>query len=343
MRLYYDNIIFSLQKIGGISVYWNELLKRVLLEDEIKLKILENPSSNLNIVRETLSLDPSLINFTRANFLARVLPVNINSSEKFIFHSSYYRHTKNFNAKVVTTVHDFVQEKINASYLNSLMKRRAINNSDVIIAISENTKSDLLNFYPLIDEKKVKVIYNGVSDSFFHIASDNQIQYENVLFVGSRASYKNFDFAVNLISKFSNLRLIIVGEELCSFEKTLICSKIPQNRWRVVVKPTNTELNILYNTSALLLYPSSYEGFGIPIVEAMKATCPVIALNVSSIPEVAGEAALLIDKLSIDDFYFGIKQILSEREKYVNLGLKNAKRFSWDKTYLETLNVYKNE
>jgi mannosyltransferase len=343
MRLYYDNIIFSLQKIGGISVYWKELLKRVLLENEIKLEILENPSSNLNIVRETISLEPSLINFTRTNFLSRVLPVNINSSEKFIFHSSYYRHTKSSNAKVITTVHDFVQEKINASYLNSLMKRRAINNSDVIIAISENTKSDLLNFYPLIDEKKVKVIYNGVSDSFFRITSDDQIQYENVLFVGSRASYKNFDFAVNLISKFSNLRLIIVGEELSSFEKTLICSKIPQNRWRIVVKPTDAELNILYNTSAVLLYPSSYEGFGIPIVEAMKATCPVIALNVSSIPEVAGEAAVLLDKLSIDDFYFGIKQILSNREKYVNLGIKNAKRFSWEKTYLETLNVYKNE
>jgi mannosyltransferase len=90
-----------------------------------------------------------------------------------------------------------------------------------------------------------------------------------------------------------------------------------------------------------LIYPSSYEGFGIPVIEAMKAGCPVLALNSSSIPEVAGNAAFLVDKSCLDHYYYGIQQILNNRKMYVDLGILNAARFSWEKTYLETLKLYK--
>ena len=221
------------------------------------------------------------------------------------------------------------------------MKRRAILNSDAIITISNNTKNDLMYYYPKIDPNKIHVVYNGVSDCYYPITNNNELL-NNVLFVGSRVDYKNFDLAVDVISKFSNLNFTIVGNALSDHEIKLVNSKLSPNRWNLVLNPTNTELNTLYNQSVLLLYPSSYEGFGIPIIEAMKAGCPVVALNGSSIPEVAGNAALLVNESTIDEYYWGIQEILKNRDYYVKLGFLNATRFSWDKTYLETIKLYKN-
>jgi mannosyltransferase len=103
------------------------------------------------------------------DILSRTLPLKVNCQEGFVFHSSYYRFTKNPKSKVITTVHDFIQEYTSPRVfnLNSLMKSRALIHSDEIIAISENTKKDILKFYPRIDESKISVIHYGVSDSFF--------------------------------------------------------------------------------------------------------------------------------------------------------------------------------
>lgn len=340
MKIILDNIIFSLQKSGGISAYWFELLSRFINDNNFEIEFLED--KNYNIFRNRLPIEVKHLKFYKSNHLSRIFPVKINDTNK-IFHSSYYRYTKNKNVKVITTVHDFIQEKINNSTLNlnSIMKRRAILNSDAIITISNNTKNDLMYYYPQIDPNKIHVIYNGVSDCYYPITNNNELL-NNVLFVGSRVDYKKFDLAVDVISKFSNLNFTIVGNALSDYELKLLNNKLSSNRWNLVLNPTNTELNTLYNQSVLLLYPSSYEGFGIPIIEAMKAGCPVVALNGSSIPEVAGNAALLVDESTIDEYYWGIQEILKNRDYYVKLGFLNATRFSWDKTYLETIKLYKN-
>jgi mannosyltransferase len=182
-------------------------------------------------------------------------------------------------------VHDFIQEKVHNSNLslNSLMKRQAIINSDSIIAISENTRLDLLNFFPKLEQNKVHVIYNGVSDNYYPLNTIIKDRCDSVLFVGSRVDYKNFNLAVEVISKFPNLNFYIVGNSLNESEIKLLNSKLSVNKWKLFVNPSNNELNTIYNQSSLLIYPSSYEGFGIPVIEAMKAGCPVLALNSSSI------------------------------------------------------------
>ncbi len=327
--------------MGGITVYWFELLSR-MLSDNRDLQILESSSAVQNLLRKRLLIDPDKIKLYRSDLFSRIYPLSINSNDSFVLHSSYYRYTKSQKAKVITTVHDFIQENTNPGLLNfnSIMKRKAINNSDVIIAISENTKYDILKFFPKVDESKIKVIYNGVSDDFFPMFLQDNFIHNSVLFVGSRAEYKNFSFVVRLVSKFKSLQLDIVGSELNNNELAFIDSLLPPSRWRLHTRVSNFQLNKLYNQSLCLLYPSSYEGFGIPIVEAMKAGCPVIALNKSSVPEISGESAILIDSLSCSEFYDAINLVIAQRDCFVNKGINNAKRFSWDRTFEQTLNLY---
>jgi mannosyltransferase len=103
------------------------------------------------------------------------------------------------------------------------------------------------------------------------------------------------------------------------------------------------ELNALYNNAFALVYPSSYEGFGIPVVEAMKAGCPFIALNKSSIPEVAGDAGVLMDDLTIDFFNEALSRIKTDRDEIIIKGLNQVSNFSWEKCYYETLKIYKEQ
>ena len=120
----------------------------------------------------------------------------------------------------------------------------------------------------------------------------------------------------------------------------MLNDKIP-GRWKLFIKPSNSELNLLYNRAFALIYPSFYEGFGIPILEAMKAGTPVLALNSSSIPEVAGNAGVLIDKIDISMFNEGLSYIEENRSNLIQLGYLQVSKFNWDKCYSETMGVYK--
>ena len=210
--------------------------------------------------------------------------------------------------------------------------------ADAIVVISENTKKDLLSFFPNIYPSKVRVIYNGVSDDFFPLKE--QVVTNNFLFIGSREKYKNFDFAVEAISQTDNFKLNIVGSILREKEVEMLNKSIP-GRWKLFNNIENAKLNELYNNAYALIYPSSYEGFGIPLLEAMKAGCPFIAYNSSSIPEVAGDAGILIDKLEISLFKEAVLMIEENREEIVKKGFNQANKFSWEKCYKETLQVYK--
>ena len=111
-------------------------------------------------------------------------------------------------------------------------------------------------------------------------------------------------------------------------------------RWKVFTNIENQELNLLYNQSFALVYPSSYEGFGIPLLEVMKTGTPFVALNRSSIPEVAGDAGLLVNELDIDAFRQAIYSISGNEALLQEKGLEQSKKFSWEQCYQETLQVY---
>lgn len=354
MNLYIDNIIFSLQKTGGISVYWYELLSRILRQSEINNNVIEQDNKEPNIFRNKLSIDTNIVirsEYSKNSYFTRYRVIDFKIvNQNFIFHSSYYRtlskslKNKN-NVKEVVTVHDFIYERFLGGakkWIHAWQKKKAIEAADVVICISENTKKDLLYFYPQFSNKDIRVVYNGVSEQYRIIP---ELKKENhstpfFLFVGSRTTYKNFDFVVKAVSIVDGYFLKIVGGSLSKNELTLLETYLSE-RWQLIENVDNFELNVLYNQAFALMYPSSYEGFGIPIVEAMKAGCPFICLKGSSITEVAGEAGVLMDELNFDEFYKGVELIKNNRDKIIELGLFQADLFSWDKCFNEIVAIYK--
>lgn len=331
MNVIYDGVIYSLQSHGGITVYFNEILSRIKSLEKTFLfcekDSVPNQFSDLSIVY-------------KKRFLERYRDINVDING--IFHSSYYRLPTNRNLKIITTVHDFTYEKYisgPAKWIHIWQKNRAIRNSDLIICVSHNTARDLLKYCP-ISPSKIRVIHNGVSDSYFPIKNKQIKPQNNVIFVGARGGYKNFDYAVKSISKLPHLKLQIVGSELNNNELTLLEKYLP-NRYQPLGRLSNEELNNVYNNAYALLYPSSYEGFGIPIIEAMRAGCPVIAVNTSSIPEVAGNAAILVESPSISSFVDALNSIKIYRQELILKGFNQAKNFSWERCFKETLRVYK--
>ena len=197
-----------------------------------------------------------------------------------------------------------------------------------------------MRFAPEIDIRKVHVIYNGVSDEY-HIVDNQEKDYRDVLFVGSRDNYKNFRFLVESLLG-TDFRLIIVGNALSPKEEQFLYQTLGDERFIVYIRPDNKKLNSIYNSVLCLVYPSSYEGFGIPVVEAQRAGCPVIAYNSSSIPEVIGDRRLLLNELSSIELIRKLKMLKDEsfRSEIVDSGIVNSRRFSWKNMYSQYKELY---
>ncbi|WP_462164559.1 glycosyltransferase family 4 protein [Pseudoalteromonas xiamenensis] len=339
-----DGIIYSLQSAGGVSVYFTEVLKR--LPRNVSYELLLYPNSN-RVLSEYKQQDMGEIKRIKLpTNVRRYLDVML-SRKCTVFHSSYYRLPIFFQrkrVKIVTTVHDFTYEYfmggLNAK-VHFWQKRRAILASDVIVCISENTKKDLLYFIPEARDKDIRVIYNGVSESFV-VTDKNHEKTKNIIFIGSRVGYKNFSSLVSAMSQLTEYNLVIVGGGELSDEELSCLDASCKGRYKHLNFVDNTKLNQLYNQAHCLVYPSLYEGFGIPAIEAMKAGCPVIAANASSLPEVCSDAAILLNNISTDNITDAVLS-LEDSDFYQSLverGFNNSQRFSWDKTFQELSKIY---
>jgi mannosyltransferase len=200
---------------------------------------------------------------------------------------------------------------------------------------------------PDVDESKVRVIYNGISENF-HVLHEKDDSSElpfpsksYIVFIGRRDEYKNFDIAVKALAK-TKWNLLIIGSQLNAKEQKFMNSLLPEERYKCVSNIHDDVLNLYYNHAAALLYPSSYEGFGLPVLEAQRAGCPVIAYNASSIPEIIGDTPLLMKELTVKELTDKIRLLNDSAltESIRNEGVKNAQRFSWDKMAREYQEIY---
>lgn len=352
MNIIIDNLVFAWQKSGGISVVWYEIIKRLLKCNSLthKISFINTIGVKDNIFYQRLHVPTELIIDTQKRIgfnIKRYIPISKKSKETFIFHSTYYRVCMNHHAINIITVHDFTYERYSKGLrkaIHCFTKKYAINKADYIICISENTKKDLLKYNPNINKDRILVIYNGASDDFFVIKNELSRYTKNgeqfLVFVGNRVHYKNFFLACKVAAK-ANMTLKIVG---CKLTDTEIANtqQILGNDYEELGHISNKELNELYNKAFALLYPSSYEGFGLPIVEAQKSGCPVLALKNSSIEEIIGDKEQLIDSPSTDKFIEQINKLNDDnyRLQIISEGIINAQKYSWDKTFQEYINLY---
>lgn len=335
--LHIDGIIYSLQRYGGITVCFNELISR-LKKNTADFEIgLHNDLMNKDIL-----IEPNILIRNKRLLEAR-RPAIVDNKSVTVFHSTYYR-VPNNRIPFVTTVHDFTYEKYIKGYracLHSRLKSKAIHSADAIVCVSESTKLDMLNFMPGLDESKVSVIYNGVSNDYYSI-SNSDIG-SDVLFVGSRASYKNFDLAVKAVARVSGLSLVVVGGgDLTPSEVRLLNEKLP-SRYMKLGFLSNAELNLLYNSAFCLIHPSSYEGFGISIVESMKSGCPVLCTNVSSIGEVFGDVGYTAKNSDPNEYEQLLRNLFESnyRNETIRKGIEKSMSFSWDRNFSQLTEIYK--
>ncbi len=245
-------------------------------------------------------------------------------------------------------IHELYYEQFPKSDKTIEHKKLALKRADHIICISRNTQKDLIKIQN-IDINKTSVVHLGFSFKTEHQNFMVAGIKPYILFVGLRNGYKNFSNFVKAYSSskliYNNFKIVCFGggkfdiEEMRLFEEFKI-----SNDLIVQLSGDDIILKKYYSNASVVIYPSLYEGFGIPPLEAMACGCPVVCSNSSSLPEVVGDAAHLFDPTSIESIKYALEMTLFNndvREKLILKGFKRIKSFSWEKCAKETYEIYK--
>jgi len=269
----------------------------------------------------------------------------------------FARYALFLNNPFIVTVHDLIRSCF--SFGSETLSERILLKLDIryikrashIIAVSQNTKHDLMQ-YLKIPENRISVIYDGVDHSIFKPYEVKIFDKPYILYAGSERPRKNlsrlFEAFAKLKGEFPELKLVKVGVPGRSEEyrrnvmRKLDSLGITQD---VIFVDLASELDLAhyYSSASLLAYPSLYEGFGLPPLEAMACGCPVVTSNTSSLPEVVGKAGIMVDPYNTDALAQAMRQVLTDaklRDDMVSKGLEQAKRFSWKETARKTQEVY---
>jgi mannosyltransferase len=332
-----DGIIYSLQRHGGITVYFNELLSSAFDRGAIyRALVYDGASSHVDsLPGDVLKLERRFAERYRSCAVPR------NAS---VFHSSYYR-LPDRPVPIVTTVHDFTYERYANGprrWVHSWQKFEAIRESAAIICISESTREDLLSFVGVRDDQSVHVIPNGVSKCFRPISIEPPLR-PFLLFVGERGGYKNFSLLLSALAFLPDLEVHCLGGGPLHYAEIASSSPSVRARVRHLGFVTDEALNKAYNQAVCLVYPSRYEGFGIPVVEAMKAGCPVVSVNCKAVIEIGGHALELLPEEDPRALALAVERLREPayRAQRIAAGLERASIYDWKLCHDQTLAVYR--
>jgi mannosyltransferase len=340
-----DCIIFGLQRFGGISNYWAKLVDSVSGDPTLECNlILPNGTTYVDFNDEWTQRIP----FKREVLdpqIARYLPVNTDGGGG-VFHTPYYRLPRKKNKKYVVTVHDFTYERYRtglARFVHSRQKLASILRADAVLCVSESTRRDVIEFCPGVETEKLHVIHLGVDGETFYqeSAGPSNANEQTVLFVGQRGGYKRFDLAVEAVRQSPRLYLGIVGPKLTYAERALLLAQLG-NRWQEFGPVSTSDLRRLYSSAFAFIFPSDYEGFGLPILEAMACGCPVVAAALSSLPEVGGNAAHYAASQTGESYASALSTLNfgAVREDAIRRGIERVAQFDWFQTLQKTKAVY---
>lgn len=361
MRILYDGQIYAMQNAGGINRYFANLMSR--LPEDCSPTLITCKSRNINYPTH-----PNLKTFSYKRFgfrpgfvsywLEKYYFRSVTSCNSFdVIHPTYYslltrQELNHCRYPVVLTVYDMIHElfaeQIDSNGQYAQEKGKAILAAQAIICISENTKKDLLERYSLPEDRVTVTYLASEIDARLSYGSEPVPSQPYYLYVGSRVSYKNFDGLLAAFAKAVSVQpeivLCVVGSPFNETEEKLIADLKLTERIEHYRYASDRHLAKLYRCSVAFVYPSLYEGFGIPPLEAMSCGTVVVASNCSSIPEVVGDAALLFNPKSTSDLADILLSLLDnpiERDRLIAKGYQRAQAFSWDKTVAQTIDVYR--
>jgi glycosyltransferase involved in cell wall biosynthesis len=362
MKLLYDHQIFSSQRYGGISRYFYELIKAFDQMEDVKINTSLLISNNHYISNQQhvkyIDFLPNKY-FIGKHKLFNIIntPMSILKlkQQNFdIFHPTYYNpyFLKSIkNKPFVLTVYDMIHEKFKDTFSlkdkTSDYKKLLVEKASKIIAISKSTKNDLIDIFGT-DSSKIEVVYLG--NSMDYKLSKNieiPIPKKYILFVGSRGGYKNFKLFIHsmfeLLQKDRTLFVVCVGGNKFNKEEIQLFSELNITQQLVQFSLDDDKLAYFYINAQLFVFPSLYEGFGIPVLESFACHCPLVCSNTSSLPEVAGEAACYFDPYSESSIKENVRKVLENdllRKQMILKGKEQLQYFSWEKTVLETKQIY---
>ena len=363
MRVLFDHSVFSLQTRGGISRYFCELVRNLQGHQGCAPRILA-PCHQSALLREMENLPvtgryvPPLPHDHRLrqwvnNGLSTLAMRFIRPD---LVHATYYlgRVRIPTGTPLVVTVFDMIHERFSQSMPPgeqsvARAKKKCVKRADHVICISEQTKRDLVNIIG-VDERKITVISLGCSFPIDRGGDTGPLlKGPYFLYVGNRSEVKNSMRVVEAFARSRRLgrefRLVCFGGGAFTDEELRAAGELgisPRNL--IQIGGDDAVLDNLYRHAVAFVYPSLYEGFGLPLLEAMSCGCPVICSDCSSLPEVAGQAALFFDPHSTDalrDCMERVADSVDLRKQLITAGRKRCRRFSWKRCAEETLQVYK--
>lgn len=367
-----------LKNKSGIGIYTYEISKNLQKFSDLNLcGDIFNFINRNNIDRDIEGLDfnKNIFNLFPYGVYRRIwhyAPIKYNwlfNDRSDIYHFFNFIVPPRVKGKVVTTVYDMTYKlypetmnKRNLKRLNDDMQY-SVNRADKIITISESSKKDIMKFLN-VDEAKIEVVYCGVDYNRFNrsytkdeeaeIREKYNLPENYILYMGTLEPRKNIESIIEAFNLFKNksaltnkdIKLVIAGKKGWLFESIFnLVDKL--NLKDEIIFTDYVDENdkpLIYNMASLFLFPSLYEGFGIPVLEAMASSAPVITSNVSSLPEVAGDAAMLVAPKDVASIAGYMNEILSNellQKDLVKKGHEQAKKFTWEASAEKTYKIYK--
>ena len=386
MKILYDHQIFYRQNYGGVSRYFCELMDQFSKDPNISFTLPIHYVQNDNLAQfpqlnkywsgrynglynnNLVSSLQKKIRFNALNFGLNYVINNQGESERLlkkqdfdVFHPTYYEpyflkylQKKPFVLTVYDMIHEHFPNYFKANDQTRVWKKQLIENAAIIIAISENTKQDILKFTNA-DPDRIHVIYLG--NPFEHINHEQSTPGPDVLlfekpyllFVGDRSRYKNFDFFIEsvaeMLCKNDELHVVCAGSIPFTHEEKKLLKNLNISHKVHHIKINDTILKNLYQNARAFVFPSIYEGFGLPILEAFSCGCPAIISKSSSLPEIGGDGAIYFNPSDKESIILAIENVLfneRNRDNLIEKGYDRLKFFSWEKTANKTKKNYEN-
>ena len=345
---------------SGIGRYIRSLLDEMLpLAGEHDFTIFGDPSkmteyssfSNVDLVK----WDPAIYS------IQEQITLPYNKMNLDLIHFPHFNIPLMCNKKIIVTVHDLIHLLCVEGDFSSLarlyawfMIRRVMKKAHKVISVSESTRNDLVEMFGDKYKKKIKVIHESAGKNFCKMEDEKlkqkirakyDLSDKMILYVGNIKPHKNIDTLFKVFSRLKEWglphQLVIAGKWDDKMKE--LKANVDDEKVKYLGQVTTEELVGLYSMSGVLLHLSLYEGFGLTVLEAMKCGCPVVTTAISSLPEVAGQAAFYVSPLEIGQIADTVYNVLAHqkfREEMSIAGIKRAKMFSWEKAARETLEVY---